>query len=135
MPVAAAGQVEATRKHVAWVIAAVPRVAIAVWPARIFPIAMVSAFPRLMPLIVTVAPVVMLLDSQRIRSAAERQWAIVVIAVTLIPIPRVARITCVTVIAQIEVEHGAPRSDYARWKKGQQLTVGLNRLTSGGRCS
>ncbi|OFW25018.1 MAG: hypothetical protein A3G21_16370 [Acidobacteria bacterium RIFCSPLOWO2_12_FULL_66_21] len=47
-----ARQVEATRKHVTRVARAVPRVAIALWPSDVVPIAMIGAVTRIVPIVV-----------------------------------------------------------------------------------
>jgi hypothetical protein len=81
--VTAAGQVEPAREHFPRVVCTVPRIAIALRPARIVAIAVVRTITCSMPIVVTVTTVMA--------------------AVALVPVIRVARIACVIVVARIEV--------------------------------
>jgi hypothetical protein len=69
--VTAAGQVEPAREHVPRVRRTVPRIAIALRPARIIAIAVVCTITCIMPIVVTVTAIVMCLDLRRTRSASE----------------------------------------------------------------
>jgi hypothetical protein len=104
--VTAAGQIEPAGKNVARVGATVPRLAIALRPARIIAIAVVRTATRIMPVIVTAATVMMRLDLRRTRSASERQPVVIVTAVAFVPVTAVARIAWVIVVARIEVHLG-----------------------------
>ena len=101
--VTAAGQVEAPREHVPRVGRTVPRITIALRPARIIAIAMVRTITCIMPIVVAVTAIVMCLDRRSTRSASERQRVVIVTAVALVPVTGVARIACVIVVARIEI--------------------------------
>jgi len=90
--VTAAGQVEAPREHVPRVGRTVQRIAIALRRARIIAIAVVRTVTCIMPIVVTVTAIMMRLDWRRTRSASERQRVVIVTAVALVPVTRVARI-------------------------------------------
>jgi hypothetical protein len=104
--VTAAGQIEPAGKHVARVGATVPRLAIALRPARIGAIAVVRTVTRIMPVIVTVATVMMRLDLRSTRSASERQRVVIWTAFAFVPVAAVAQIAWVIVVARIEVHMG-----------------------------
>jgi hypothetical protein len=76
---------------------------------RIIAIAVVCTITCIMPIVVTVTAIVMCLDLRRTRSASERQRVIIVTAVALLPVMRVARIACVTVVARIEIHIASRR--------------------------
>jgi hypothetical protein len=73
------------------------RGAFAVRPASIITVAVVDALPCIVPLIVAIAPVVMLFDARRTAAACNCQRVVVEITIALVPIARVPRIACVTV--------------------------------------
>src|SRR5438128_7850871 len=70
--VTAAGQVEPAREHVPRVRRTVPRIAIALRPARITAIAVVCTITCIIPIVVTVTAIVMCLDLGRTWSASGR---------------------------------------------------------------
>src|SRR5437016_9569939 len=70
--VTATRQVEASREHVPRVGRTVPRIAIALRPARVIAIAVVCTVTSIMPIVVTVTAIVMRVDWRRTRSASER---------------------------------------------------------------
>jgi hypothetical protein len=110
--VAPARQIEASREHVSRVVPAVPRIVVAVRPASIITIPVVGAL-AFVTVIVAVAPIVMLLDARRARSAPGRQRIIIVIALAFVPITRVAGISCVTVVTRIEVHKPSAGQTFA----------------------
>jgi cytochrome c biogenesis protein CcdA len=83
----------------------VPRVEIPIRPARIITIAMVGVVAGVTPIITPVAPlVVVIVDLRGAWSTSERE-RVIVIAVSLVFVSRVA---CVVAITRIEVEHRLP---------------------------
>lgn len=103
--VASARQIEAAREHVSCVRPTITRVPLAVRRACVITVPVVGPPPCLMAVVFALAAFVVLVDARRAWCAPERQRVIVVIAIALVPVARLAWIACVTIVARIEIEH------------------------------
>jgi hypothetical protein len=101
-PVTTPRQVEAAGKHLTRIGATVPRIAIALRPSGILAIAMVGAVRSVMPMVIAFTFVMVL--RRRTGAASERHAVVIVVPITLVPVP-VAWDALIAVVAWIEVHH------------------------------